>query len=154
MVEIGDGFLRRQQPLLSVEDMEARISALRGATGIKLARKAMRYIRPRTDSMFETRTRMVLVQAGLPTPVVNLPVWCPAVGVTYHVDMGYEHAKLAVEYDGAVHVQDRLQMEIDADRRRNLQDAGWMIITVTAALLREPSSIIRSVENALILRMR
>jgi len=152
MVQIGDGFLRRRTPLLSLDDMRAHLDALTGRPGVKKARCAMELVRAGTDSIYESKTRLVLVRAGLPTPAVNLPVWCESVGVSYHVDLGYAQTKVAVEYDGRVHVGDHIQMEIDADRRRNLQDAGWMVINVTAAQLRHPAEFIRSVENALVLR--
>ena len=153
MVEIGDGFLRRQQPLLTVSGINRRLDELAGAPGVKAVRRAMSLVRPDTESIYETKTRMALIRGGLPAPEVNLAVWCESVGFTYHVDMGYADAKVAVEYDGAVHVGSRQQMEIDADRRRNLQDSGWIVITVTAMQLRRPADVIRSVENALILRM-
>jgi len=149
MVEIGDGFVRRQSPLLTIEHMRRRLDELEGRQGVKLARLAMRLVRAGTDSIYETKTRLVLVHGKLPVPEVNLPVWCPSVGMTYHVDLGYEFAKVAVEYDGLVHVGDRRQMEIDAERRRNLQDAGWLVITVTAKQLRDPAEIVRSVKSAL-----
>ena len=66
--------------------------------------------------------------------------------------LGYPDYKIAIEYDGLVHVQDGMQMEIDADRRRNLQDAGWLLIPVTASQLRHPENIVRSVETAFMLR--
>ncbi|MCL2316260.1 MAG: hypothetical protein FWC46_04120, partial [Actinomycetia bacterium] len=56
------------------------------------------------------------------------------------------------EYDGADHVGATRQMEVDARRRRDLQDEGWLIINVTAAQLREPASLIASVERALVFR--
>jgi len=152
MVEIGDGFLRRKNPLLSMESMLDRLATLKGAQRFGLAQKAMHYVRPDTDSLYETRTRLMLIHAGLETPEVNFPVWCPLIDATYHVDMGYPTVKVAVEYDGLVHVQDREQMSIDADRRRNLQDEGWLIITVTAKQLHNPAAVIRSVESALLLR--
>lgn len=152
MVQIGDGFLRRQQPLLSLADVETRLAQLAGTHRLPLARQAMKDVRPNTDSLYETKTRLVLVRAGLPVPEVNHPVWCPSADITYHVDMGYPDSKIGVEYDGLVHVQNGQQMEIDADRRRNLQDAGWLIITVTASQLHHPENIIRSVETAFMLR--
>ncbi len=66
--------------------------------------------------------------------------------------MGYAQEKLAVEYDGVVHVGSREQMEIDAERRRDLQNEGWLVLTVTAGQLRDPVSVVRSVEAALVLR--
>ena len=152
MVQIGDGFLRRRNPLLSLDNLEVRLTQLSSARRSPLARKAMKDVRANTDSLYETITRLVLVRAGLPVPEVNYPAWCPLADTTYHVDMGYPDSKIAIEYDGLVHVQDGLQMEIDADRRRNLQDAGWLLIPVTASQLRHPEIIIHSVETAFMLR--
>jgi len=152
LVEVGDGFLRRKNPLLTLDDMQAKLAERDGWAGVKKATAAMRWVRPNTDSLYETRTRLLLVRAGLPEPVVNLEVWCPNLGRLFHVDLGYEKEKVAVEYDGAVHVNDRTQMSIDAERRRILQDQGWMIITITAEQFRRPQSIINSVESALVLR--
>jgi len=152
LIEVGDGFLRRRDPLLSLAALTARVDRLAGATGVKQARRVLPLVMPGTDSLAETRTRLILVRAGLPCPAVNLPVLCRASGRTYHVDMGYEAERVAVEYDGAYHVEDRRQMEIDARRRRDLQDEGWLVITVTAEQWRYPSEIVASVEQALVLR--
>lgn len=154
MVEVSDGLLRRQGPLLTRARVDQRLLQLTGATGVKQVRRIQRWIRPQTDSLYETRTRMVLIRAGLPCPEVNQPVWCPMSGRTYHLDMAYPRQKIGVEYDGAVHVGDRRQMEIDAARRRDLQDEGWMIITVTASQLRDPRRLAQSVEAALVVRRR
>ena len=148
-VEIADGFLRRRNPLLSPDAMKTRIDHLKNKSGCERVKKAMQWVRPGTDSLYETRTRMMIVRAGLPEPVVNLRVYCPTSSRLFHVDLGYESQKLAIEYDGAIHVGNRAQMEIDANRRRLLQDDGWLVIPVTASILRTPEKIIRSVETAL-----
>jgi len=152
MVEVGDGFLRRQNPLLTIDEMRDRLAELKMIHGVKLARRAMTLVRAGTDSLYETRIRLLLVKAGLPTPDVNLAVWCPIANKWYHPDMAYKEAQLAVEFDGQVHVGSREQMDIDALRRRQLQDAGWLIITITSSQLRNPSDFIRSVKMALALR--
>jgi len=152
MVEVGDGFLRRRQPLLAFDEMASAVSSCAGRPGVARAHEAMKWVRAGTDSMYETITRLILVHAGLPEPDINCEVFCPSGGMTFHLDMGYEKEKVGVEYDGVVHVGNRAQMEIDANRRRILQDEGWLIITVTAAQLRTPEQIVRSVESALILR--
>ncbi len=152
LIEVADGFFRRQSPLLTWDDALRHVNRRKGSSGIKRIRSILGRVLPGTDSLYETRTRLILVHAGLPQPAVNLPVFCPSAQMTYHLDMGYELEKVAVEYDGAVHVGDRRQMEIDANRRRILQDEGWLIISVTAGQLQHPQDIIRSVESALILR--
>jgi len=152
MIQIGDGFLRRRNPLLSLDQMQERLDQLTGYFGMKQARRVMRFVLPNTDSIYESKTRLVLVRAGLPTPAVNYFVWCPAVGTGYHLDMGYADAKVGVEFDGRDHVKDEQHMDFDIDRRRDIQNTGWIIISVTATGLRSPADFIRSVENALIMR--
>jgi len=152
LIEVGDGLLRRKKPLLTLAELNQRLAELDGRRGVKQARGIVRWLRPDTDSIYETRTRLVLVKAGLPCPTVNCKVYCQTENFVYHLDMGYQEEKVGVEYDGVVHVGDRAQMEIDMTRRRHLQDQGWLIITVTAKQLQNPSAIIRSVETALLFR--
>jgi len=152
LVEVGDGLVRRQQPLLKMTGIATRLAELTGTPGVKMARRAFRLVVPGTDSIMESRTRLVLVRAGLPCPSVNHPVPCRNAGWVYHVDMGYVKEKTAVEFDGAVHVENTEQMEIDAQRRRDIQDEGWLIITVTKQQLKYPAQFVHSVETALIMR--
>jgi len=152
LVEVGDGLLRRQRPLLTLDEFHSRLSELGGTTGVRAARHAAQWVRPGTDSLYETRLRLILAHAGLPVPVVNAPVPCPNAGRVYHADLGYPWERLGIEYDGADHVGSRAQMAIDAERRRQLQDAGWLIITATVQDLDNPAQFVRSVEQALILR--
>jgi len=151
LIEVADGLVRRKHPLIGMDDFHRRLNELAGATGVQKGRRLLRFVRSGTDSLYETRTRLVLVRAGLPTPVVNHPVPCRS-GFTYHVDMGYVREKVAVEYDGGVHVGDTKQQAIDAERRRDLQDEGWLVINVTAAQVASPVQLVRSVEAALVMR--
>ena len=152
LVEIGDGLMRRKSPLVRGEHLAAELESMAGTWGVKRIRRVLPLVRQDTDSIMETRTRLILVRNGLPVPEVNLSVPSRARGLVYHVDMGYKKEKVAVEYDGAVHVGNREQMELDAERRRDLQDMGWMVITVTASQLRDPASLTASVEAALVTR--
>jgi len=151
LIEVADGLVRRQHPLITMVEFRARLGELTGVAGVKRARRLMGWVRPGTDSLYETRTRLILVHGGLPCPAVNPEVHSRS-GITYFIDMAYEEEQVGVEYDGADHVGSRDQMEDDALRRRNLQDDGWYLITVTAKQHREPATLVRSVEAALILR--
>jgi len=151
LIEVADGLVRRQHPLLTMAEFRARLGELAGVPGVKRARRLMAWVRPGTDSLYETRTRLILVHGGLPCPAVNPEVHSGS-GFTYFIDMAYEEEQVGVEYDGADHVGSRDQMEDDALRRRNLQGDGWYLITVTAKQHREPAALVRSVEAALILR--
>ena len=151
LIEVADGLMRRHHPLISLDEFHRRLDALAGRPGVQRGRRLMKWVVPGTDSLYETRTRLVLVRAGLPVPAVNLPVRCYN-GFTYHVDMGYEVEKVAVEFDGQVHVGDKRQMEIDAARRNDIQGEGWFMITVTAQMLEHPVDLVRTVEAALVMR--
>jgi len=151
LIEVGDGLVRRQHPLLTIAQMDRRLRELAGAPGVKSLRRAMLQVLPGTDSIYETRTRLIMTNAGLPCPKVN-----PAVRAgwrTYHLDMAYLTERIGIEFDGRGHGQTD-QIDIDAERRRHLQDEGWLIINVTAKHLIDPTEFIRSVERALVLRAR
>lgn len=151
LIEVADGLIRRQHPLITMDDFRRRLGELAGTSGARRGRRLLTWVVPGTDSLYETKTRLILVRAGLPTPAVNFPVPCRS-GFTYPVDMGYPREKIAVEYDGAVHVGNTIQMENDAARRRDLQDEGWLVTTVTAKQLKAPTQLVHSVEEALVLR--
>jgi len=151
LTEIGDGFVRRKNPLLTIYQMQHRLSELSHEPGVVPVRRAMRLVLPDTDSIYETKTRLLMIRCGLPTPTVNYPVWCPRSDFTYLIDMGYPDQKIGIEYDGAYHGQSREQMSMDADRRRNLLDAGWFMITVTADQLNHPTDFLDSIRRALVL---
>jgi len=152
MVEVGDGFLRRQDPLLTRDEMGEKLQSCAGWRGAKLARKAFDLVMEGTDSLPETSTRLALVHAGLPTPLVNPPVRCTPGSKPYHLDMAYDKPKIGVEYDGGYHFETPAQIQDDVLRRRLLQDHGWIIIQVTAPDLGLPERFVRSVETALIMR--
>ncbi len=149
LVEAAEGLLRRQQPILSLAEFRQRVDL---GPDRPVARRAARLVKPGTDSLYETRLRLLLVRAGLPTPEVNLPVACPSARRLFHVDLGYAEEKVAVEYDGTVHVGNREQMELDATRRRHLQDDGWLVITVTAGQLHRPNQLVSSIRHHLATR--
>jgi len=155
MIELSDGLTRRRNPVSSPAAIQAAVAASTGVPGIQLARSACRWSMPGTDSIPETDLRLLLVRAGLPVPAVNPPVRDETGRPMYWLDLAYSRAWLAVEYDGADHVNDRRRMEDDARRRRYLEDQGWRIITVTAAdMVGNPVDVVESVRNALVMRTR
>jgi very-short-patch-repair endonuclease len=87
-----------------------------------------------------------LINAGLPTPITQIPVnenW-RLVGV---LDMGWEKYKVAVEYDGDHHRTNRRQYAKDQWRLRKFEAMGWIIIRVIAE--DEPQDVVRRVRDAL-----
>ena len=84
-------------------DIEAVIARHNGARGVVALRQVLPLIDGGAESPQETRTRLVLIDAGLPTPQTQIPIFNEFGDFVARVDMGYEEFRVAIEYDGAQH---------------------------------------------------
>ncbi|MCD2195088.1 hypothetical protein LQ327_17110 [Actinomycetospora endophytica] len=106
----------------------------------------------RSGSPPETRMRLGLVDHGVPPPVPQLEV-CDGEGwFVGHVDLGWEEAKVAAEYQGDHHRTDRDQWMHDQARFAELAGAGWLVLPCTAQDLRFPRAFAKRVLAALAAR--
>ncbi|MHA6801722.1 endonuclease domain-containing protein [Bounagaea algeriensis] len=114
---------------------------------IRHARRALELVDGRAESIPESVLRLVLRFGGLqPEPQVEVR---DADGFVARVDLAFEEAKLAVEYDGAWHGAPS-QMWADERRRERLRQNGWRVIVVTQTRLHtEPESVVEEVKTAL-----
>jgi very-short-patch-repair endonuclease len=95
----------------------------------------------------ETRLRLLMRRSRLPDPVAQFRV---VVGdaVVARVDFAWPERKVAVEYDGLWHADDR-QFARDRRRLNLLREAGWTVVFVTAADLHRPDELIARLVAAL-----
>ncbi|WP_175559105.1 endonuclease domain-containing protein [Sanguibacter gelidistatuariae] len=149
LVVLGDAMMRRKNPATSLLTLRQITEAAFKTHGVIQARAALPYLRPGTDSSMETRTRMVLVDAGLPCPAVNIRAYDEHGNFLALPDMSYPDLRIAIEYDGDIHRTDRATWLRDVERRQRLEDAGWRIITVTANDVRHPARLIARVRTAI-----
>jgi len=120
--------------------------------GRAFARAAARYVRARVRSPMESRTRMLLVLAGLPEPEVNALVRAGNGSMREH-DLLYRAARTVIEYDGRQHARDTRQWRIDLQRREDVDDDGWRVLVLTAEdIYRHPADTLRRVQDLLIRR--
>jgi hypothetical protein len=91
-------------------------------------REAAADARVGVDSRFETVSRLLIVEAALPEPVVHPRVVID--GVAMSPDLGYPELRIAIEYEGDGH-RDERQWHIDIDRYARLEAAGWITVRVT-----------------------
>ena len=94
----------------------------------------------------ETRLRLLIGRSHLPTPVAQFTIR-DSEGVV-RVDFAWPQHKVAVEYDGLWHAEDR-QFAKDRVRLNRLRAAGWQVVFVTAAMLRKPEQLIAMIAAAL-----
>jgi very-short-patch-repair endonuclease len=126
---------------------QLRQLAARGAGrfGAARVRRAVELVDPRAESPPESRVRVALVLAGL-TPVPQYPVLIG--GRELRVDLGWPEVKVAVEYEGAYHFEDD-QIVLDDERLALLRAAGWLVIRISAADLRDLDAVVEKVQRAL-----
>ena len=109
-----------------------------GVRGLVQLRTVISQMDGGAESPQETRTRLVLVNSGLPRPRTQIRVH------PYRLDMGYDEFKVGVEYDGEQHWKDPSQHARDIDRLADLASLGWRIIRVSAQILRYRPQVIVS----------
>lgn len=124
----------------------ARMLACRHDNGIRHARRAEELADPLAESRPESRMRVLLVLDGL-EPVPQYWV-SDERGRFARPDLAFPDLLLAVEYDGAWREGDRWALARDRERLNRLHAAGWEVVFVTAALLRDPRELVRVVRAA------
>lgn len=112
-------------------ELLARRANAPAARGCRRLDEVVALANPRAESPMETRLRLALCRADLPTPRVQYQVCDKHDYVVARVDLAYPAAKLAVEYDGAIHY-DPIVHERDRRRDNDLADLGWHVMHLCA----------------------
>jgi hypothetical protein len=123
-------------------DVDRLIDTHPGVRGLVQLRTAIALMDCGAESPQETRTRLVLIDGGLPRPQTQILVRDRTGYPFARVDMGYEHVKVAVEYDGGQHWTDPRQRSWDIDRHAELAALGWRVVRVSAEMLRRRPLVI------------
>lgn len=92
---------------LKTAEVEMLMDRYHGRRGVHMARTAIGLADPGAQSPKETWLRLVLIRAGLPRPRTQIAVRDDFGNVLAYLDMGWEDIKVAVEYDGEQHRNDR-----------------------------------------------
>ncbi len=104
--------------------------------GAALLRQALLEARSGSLSPGETRTRLVLVRAGIPEPQLNRKIRDAFGRYLGKGDLVWPERKVVLEYEGGQHGLDIGQFRYDVERYERFRDAGWTVIRVTADDLR------------------
>jgi len=139
-----DAVLRAR--LVTLPEVRALVEQ-RGDRGIVAARRAVQLADPRAESRPESRVRVWLVLDGL-HPVPQHWIEDPR-GRLARVDLAFIEQRVAVEYDGSWREGELWALNRDRERLNQVQAQGWEVVFVTAALLRDPERMVRTVRAAL-----
>jgi len=124
--------------------------ARRGRPGIRRLRRVITANAHRdevTDSDFELLVLALLLEAGLPEPVLHHRVMDGDRFVA-EVDLAYPYLRIAIELDGRVHLDEEVR-ERDLPRQNDLVLSGWIVLRFTWRRFQtRPESIVAEVRDA------
>lgn len=156
LLAVGDYFCREwkpgvgrpaadRPPLATIEQLREVLNAGR-RQGIAKLRTVIELIRVDSWSPRESHLRWLIVTSGLPEPELNQDVFDEQGRFLGCVDLAYPAQKVAIEYHGLQH---SAQWSRDVERAAALRAAGWTVIEVTAALLKDAPTLLRRIRAAL-----
>lgn len=150
LVVVGDWLVRRRGR--SPEQLVAACERSRHRDARK-ALAAARFVRRDVDSPMETRLRMLMVLGGLPEPVVNLEVRDADGELIRKYDLSYPVVKVAVEYNGRLHVEVVENWEADLERRADIDDDDWrLVVVISPGIFKDPLRTLRRIHRVLLAR--
>lgn len=134
--------------LLESADLRSWARAHLRYPGIARLRRAIDLAEPATESVMETRLRLLLVLARLPRPQAQISLYDEYGDFLGRPDFYYPLHRLALEYDGSTH---RENLTRDNRRQNRLIDAGYRLLRFTAAdVISAPNSVVALVRRALL----
>jgi uncharacterized protein DUF559 len=140
-----DGMVRSGAVALS--DLEGMARAGSGRWRVTRVRKAVDLVDARSESPPESWVRVALGLANLPPCVPQYQVRSGGQFLA-RVDFAWPELKLAVEYEGAHHFEGT-QIVKDDERLARLVAAGWLVIRLSAADLRDLTLVVERVRQAI-----
>ncbi len=150
LAAVGDVVLRRYDE----EALRAAVDRRPRRPGLPLARRVLPLLDGRADSPAETRTRLRLHAAGFEALVHGVVIRDEGGGWLAAPDLADEEAKVAVQYDGWVHLVSVRPQDQPQARRREVQrdevsrQADWDIVVATALDDARPDLLIAKVTAA------
>ena len=114
----------------SVEPLREALEARVAPRGKLTLLEALEWIRVGSESPGETRTRLVLVRAGLPEPELNKPVYGPGRLWLGRPDMRWKKQRVLLEYQGREFHDSDEQRAQDEVRFARFCDHDWAVVPV------------------------
>ena len=147
LVTVADHIIRRDAPLCALGDLDERSRMRDRITRSRRIAIAIGLADDRSESPPESYFRVLLTLAGIPPTAANHWVVTSS-GRRYRIDLAWIPEKVALEYQGAHHL-DPAQRRADMTRRAHLEADGWIVVELNADDLTDPSTVVSRVRAAL-----
>jgi hypothetical protein len=117
--------------------------------GIVTVRELLALASPKAGSPMESEARLVMVDGGLPHPVLQYEV-VDLQGRVWRLDFAWPERHVAAEYDGVDWHSGPAAFFRDRRRLAALQELGWSVVPIVAEDVRyRPAELIRRLEAGL-----
>ncbi|MCZ2836488.1 hypothetical protein [Modestobacter sp. VKM Ac-2985] len=124
------------QRMTTPAELMTVLHACAGTPGTRSARRVLLAADARSESVGESRSRALMIDAGLPLPDLQVDVRRPDGRLVGRTDFGWQHERLLGEFDGRVKYGRLLRPGQDAgdavfeEKRREdaLRDEGWTVV--------------------------
>lgn len=158
-VEVARG-LRRPRALATLDaalhsgtcrraDLHRVVGQQSGRRGIVAVRDLVALAAAEAESPMESEARLVMIDAGLPTPVLQHVV-VDAIGRKWRLDFAWPDYRVAAEYDGLDWHSGPDAFLRDRRRSAALQELGWVVVPIVAEDVRYwPAQLVRRIETQL-----
>lgn len=126
LIVAADFLVARRRRLATIDELRVEAARMR-RPGLQLV---LDRVRDGSESSQETKLRLALVDGGVPEPQLALEVRGSDGRFIARLDQAYAEFHVAVEYDGRQHAESIEQFARDADRWREISDAGWHLVRI------------------------
>jgi Protein of unknown function (DUF559) len=115
--------------LASADELGAAVERATRWPGVRGARRVVELASPLAESPLESLTRLLVVDAGLPTP--QLQIWVRTAYQRYRVDGLWPDRAVVFEADGLLKYAAQLDLHREKLRQEELERAGYRVVRVT-----------------------
>ncbi len=115
----------------SCEDLLQAAAQQSGLRNIVMVRDLIPLARPGAESAMESEARLVMLDGGLPEPVLQHEI-IDRDGRCWRVDFAWPEQMVIVEYDGFEWHSSPEHLRRDRQKRAALQELGWCMISIVS----------------------
>jgi REase_MTES_1575 len=118
----------------------AAATAQVGRRGIVAVRELIPLARPEAESPMESEARLVMLDGGLPEPVLQYEI-VDRDGRLWRVDFAWPEQRVAVEFDGFDWHSSREALRKDRQKKAALEEIGWRVLSIVSDDVRRQRAV-------------
>ncbi|OBG36578.1 hypothetical protein A5672_09735 [Mycobacterium alsense] len=130
-------------------DLQHAARRQRGRRGIVAVRELLELASPLAESPMESEARLVMIDGGLPRPVLQYELE-DLRGRVWRLDFAWPEGRVAAEYDGLDWHSGPEAFQRDRRRTAALQELGWAVVPIVAEDVRyRPGELVQRLQAQL-----